>query len=155
MTFPVSVTTNALPRENATEVGRSSGPATGASRPRRSTRVRVPVFGDAGEPGPPPDGQRPCASAYRRWSGPNSTSTTSGAPAAICTGRDHGVIATTLPSSGGWGTCPARPTNSAGPAAAKPVGTTVPRASSSRTCPSFRTYSTRSWWPSVTANPPR
>ena len=40
----MSVTTNALERENATEVGRSSGPATGVSRPwrhRRGERLHV------------------------------------------------------------------------------------------------------------------
>jgi hypothetical protein len=40
----VSVTTNALRLENATDVGRSSGWATDVSRPWRSIRVRRPVF---------------------------------------------------------------------------------------------------------------
>ena len=65
----MSVTTNALRRENATEVGRSSGPATGVSMPWRSTRVRLPVFGDAGAPallGKGGRSQMPCESAYRR-----------------------------------------------------------------------------------------
>ena len=68
-TLPVSVTTKALLRENATEVGRSSGPATGVSRPWRSTRVRLPVSADAGAPallGKGGRSQVPCESAYRR-----------------------------------------------------------------------------------------
>ncbi|MGZ6562440.1 MAG: hypothetical protein ACXVH1_23140 [Solirubrobacteraceae bacterium] len=55
----MSVTTNAVSRLNATEVGRSRPPTIGGRLPLRSTRTSVPVFGDAGAPASAGSGQLP------------------------------------------------------------------------------------------------
>ena len=111
------------------------------------------MSGRAGDPSGAPSGKSPCASAYSACR-PASTSTSRRPPEATTSGAgDRTSNDSTWPSSGRWGTGPARATRTASSRRSSPVGTTLPSCSTERTSPSRPTCSTRLACPSVTRKP--